>query len=96
MPEEPLIAVQTTQIAIEAAQRQQLVEPPAPATAEQTRAVDGVFTHESKEAAAVAGLLTAQMGLLVLHDIAVDTLTPSRDEEEEKKEKPGKPTSTEG
>ena len=58
------------------------LEMPAP-TMEQTRTSDAVFaaTPESREADQVAGLLGLQLGILLLHDLAVEHFDRPADED---------------
>jgi hypothetical protein len=50
---------------------------------EQIAATDRVFTHETREAHTVAGLLGLQSSALLLHAVAVETFSPDEEEEDE-------------
>jgi hypothetical protein len=54
---------------------------PAPSV-EQVQTADGVFS-DHKEADLVANLLGMQFGVLLLHDLAIETFSTSQDEEEQ-------------
>jgi hypothetical protein len=59
------------------------VEAPAPPTAEQVRTADQVFT-KADDADQIYNLLGAWTGLMILRDVAVDTMTIADEEGEER------------
>jgi hypothetical protein len=57
-------------------------------TPEQVRAVDRVFTRDTRDADTVAGLVGLYTGVLILRDLAVEHFAPTDDEDEEPREAP--------
>src|SRR5438128_882524 len=70
MPEMPIAAVEA---------------PSPPPSPEQTRVADAVFAAQERESETVAGMLSMWTGVMLLHDVAVETFSKSAGEEDEGK-----------
>jgi hypothetical protein len=89
MADEPLILIHANHVAVlPPAQELHGDQLPQP-TEEQARLADQVFTEDNRESQLVMGLLGMHAGILILHNIALETFQPLA--EEERRRRPGLP-----
>ena len=89
LPLEALLAnqrirvVETPPPVVEIPSHAEAVSPPAPApTQEHVAAVDGAFLRERQEQETIAGLVGLRLSILLMHDLAKESM-PSGEEEEQ-------------
>jgi hypothetical protein len=90
MADEPLILTHADKVVVLPPAQEQLHGDQLPIpTEEQARLADRVFTEDTRESDLMIGLLGMQAGILILHDIALETFKPL--EEEARRRRPGLP-----